>query len=80
MVAYNGALPHYYTTPQAHALHALHAQQAAAQYALYQQQMQQYPFYQEVTSGNIGSIEEIDLLYYLILGPFCQYSRLTNRF
>ena len=54
MVAYNGALPHYYTTPQAHALHALHAQQAAAQYALYQQQMQQYPFYQEVCALHLS--------------------------
>ena len=60
MVAYNGALPHYYTTPQAHALHALHAQQAAAQYALYQQQMQQYPFYQEVRKIPIGCHTKTD--------------------
>ena len=57
MVAYNGALPHYYTTPQAHALHALHAQQAAAQYALYQQQMQQYPFYQEVCALHLSQLD-----------------------
>jgi len=66
MVAYNGALPHYYTTPQAHALHALHAQQAAAQYALYQQQMQQYPFYQEFVPNETEQNEsyENDALAY----------------